>query len=223
MALALLASSHAASVRAEPPALGSASPAARAGYPHHGFYLRFASGFAAYDERLSSDNALGGARSGRDRGIATLGELAIGGSPAPRWVIGGAIYSADLLASTYRTKTVAPPAELDPGLRNVALIAPFFDYALESLSGVHVQGALGLATLTPRVLGDAATSQSEYLAVGAGVMFGGGYEWDIAESWRLGVLSRTTLSVLGGHDDARASWLHVIVTSPGLLFTITYQ
>jgi opacity protein-like surface antigen len=222
MALALLASSHAASAGAEPPAPGSAPPA-RAPYSHHGFYLRFASGFAAYDERLSADNALGGARSGRNRGIATLGELAIGGSPAPRWVLGGAIYSADLLASTYRSKTVAPPVELDPGLRNVALIAPFFDYALQSVPGVHVQAALGLATLTPRVLGDVATSQSEYLAAGAGLMFGGGYEWDIAENWRLGVLSRTTLSVLGGHDDARASWLHVIVTSPGLLLTITYQ
>src|SRR6185295_16473393 len=200
--LALLASSHAASVRAEPPA-SSAPPAARAGYPHHGFYLRFASGFAAYDERLRSDHALAGATRGRGRGIATLGELALGGSPAPRWVIGGAIYSADLLASTYRSKTVAPPAELDPGLRNVALIAPFLDYALESVPGLHVQAALGLATLTPRVLGDSATSQSQYLAIGAGLMFGGGYEWDIAENWRLGVLSRTTLSVLSGHDEAK--------------------
>jgi hypothetical protein len=221
--LALLASSPAASVAAEPLPAGSAPPAARAGYPHHGFYLRFASGFAAYDERLNADRALAGATRGRSRGIATLGELAIGGSPAPRWVIGGAIYSADLLASTYRSKTVAPPAELDPGLRNVALIAPFLDYAVESVPGVHIQAALGLATLTPRVLGDSATSQSEYLAVGAGLMFGGGYEWDVAENWRLGVLSRTTLSVLDGRDEAKAHWLHVIVTSPGLLLTITYQ
>jgi hypothetical protein len=213
-----MAIGHSHSAGAEPPAAEASQS-----YPHHGFYLRVANGFAAYDERMSSDAAAAGASRGRNRGIATLGELAIGGSPAPRWVIGGAIYSADLLASTYRTKTAAPPSELDPGLRNVALIAPFFDYALESVPGFHIQTALGLATLTPRVFGDAATSRSEYLAVGAGLMFGGGYEWDIAKYWRLGVLSRTTFSVVGGHDDAQASWLHVIVTSPGLLFTITYQ
>src|SRR5262245_48548928 len=192
-------------------------------YPHHGFYLRLATGFAAYDERLSSADAAAGETQGRNRGIATLGELAIGGSPAPRWVLGGGIYSADVLASTYRTTQSLPPAELDPGLRNVALIGPFVDYAFESLYGLHVQAALGLATLTPRVFGDPATSVSEYLALGGGLMFGGGYEWDISENWRIGVLSRTTLSVLSGRDDSKARWLHVVITSPGLLLTITYQ
>jgi hypothetical protein len=192
-------------------------------YPHHGFYLRFASGFAAYDERLSSSNAAPDETSGRNRGIATLGEIALGGSIAPRWVLGGGIYTADLLASTYRTTTSLPPAQLDTGLRNVALIGPFFDYALESVYGLHVQGALGLATLTPRVFGDSATSQSKYLAAGAGLMLGGGYEWDLSENWRIGVASRTTFSVLSGRDDAKARWWHVVVTSPGLLLTITYQ
>jgi hypothetical protein len=206
---------------AEPPHVESAAaPKAR---EHHGFYLRVASGFAAYDERLMSDHAAAGATRGRDRGLATLGELALGGSIGRGWVLGGGIYSADLLASTYRTKTVAPPPELDPGLRNLALIAPFFDYAVASVPGVHLQLALGLATLTPRVIGDPATSVSEYLAVGGGLMFGGGYEWDLSDSWRLGILSRTTFSVLGGRDDAQAHWLHVVVTSPGLLLTLTYQ
>jgi hypothetical protein len=201
----------------------AASPAAPRAREHHGFYLRVASGFAAYDERLSSDRAAAGATQGRDRGLATLGELALGGSIGRGWVLGGGIYSADLLASTYRTKTVAPPPELDPGLRNLALIAPFLDYALDSVPGVHLQLALGLATLTPRVIGDPATSVSEYLALGGGFLFGGGYEWDLSESWRLGILSRTTLSVLGGRDESGARWSHVVVTSPGLLLTLTYQ
>jgi hypothetical protein len=192
-------------------------------YPHHGFYLRLANGFAAYDERLNSSNAAAGETSGRNRGIASAGEVAVGGSIAPRWVLGGGIYTADLIASTYRTTTSLPPAQLDTGLRNVALIAPFFDYALESVYGLHVQGALGLATLTPRVFGDSATSQSKYLAAGAGLMLGGGYEWDLSEKWRIGVASRTTFSVLSGRDDFKARWWHVVVTSPALLLTITYQ
>ena len=200
-----------------------ASPTALEARERHGFYLRAASGFAAYDERLNSDHAAAGVTQGRDRGLATLGEFALGGSIGRGWVLGGGIYSADLLASTYRSKTVAPPPELDPGLRNLALIAPFLDYALDSVPGVHIQLALGLATLTPRVIGDPATSVSEYLALGGGFMFGGGYEWDISESWRLGILSRTTVSVLGGRDESGARWSHVVVTSPGLLLTLTYQ
>jgi hypothetical protein len=188
-----------------------------------GFYLRFASGFAAFDEHMGADAAAAGESRGRNRGLATLGELALGGTVAPGWVIGGGIYAADLLASTYRSQTAAPPPELDPGLRNVALIAPFMDHAFASLPGVHLQLALGLATLTPRVLGDVATTQSKYLALGAGLMIGTGYEWPVSESWRLGVLARTTLSVLGGDDDSGASWVHVVVTSPGVLFSLTYQ
>ena len=201
----------------------AASPAAARAREHHGFYLRVASGFAAYDEHLASDHSAAGAIHGRNRGLATLGELALGGSIGRGWVLGGGIYSADLLASTYRTKTVAPPPELDPGLRNLALIAPFVDYAFESVPGVHLQLALGLATLTPRVIGDPATSVSEYLALGGGFLFGGGYEWDVSESWRIGILSRTTVSVLGGRDESGARWSHVVVTSPGLLLTLTYQ
>lgn len=221
LALACGAVALTSSARAEPARVASA--AAPPPREHHGFYLRVASGFAAYDERLASDGAAGGEIRGRNRGLATLGELALGGSIGRGWVLGGGIYAADLLASTYRSKTAAPPSELDPGLRNLALIAPFLDYAVESVPGVHLQMALGLATLTPRVIGDPATSVSEYLALGGGLMFGTGYEWELSESWRLGILSRTTLSVLGGRDESEASWLHVVVTSPGLLFTLTYQ
>jgi hypothetical protein len=219
VALACVAvASHA---RAEPPPVEArAAPKAR---EHHGFYLRVGNGFAAYDERLVSEHAAAGETRGRNRGLALVAELALGSSIGRGWVLGGGIYSADLLASTYRTKTVAPPPELDPGLRNLALIAPFLDYAVQSVPGVHLQMALGLATLTPRVFGDAATSVSEYLAVGGGLLFGGGYEWDVSESWRIGILSRTTFSVLAGSDESQASWLHVVVTSPALLLTLTYQ
>jgi len=104
--------------RAEPAQVESgAAPRAR---EHHGFYLRVASGFAGYDERLASDHAAAGETRGRNRGLATLGELALGGSVGRGWVFGGGIYAADLLASTYRSKTVAPPSELNSTLVNGA-------------------------------------------------------------------------------------------------------
>jgi hypothetical protein len=214
-ALAALLSSAAlareARAQADAPAAARRSPS--------GFYLRTASGFGAFDERLSAGE---GTLGGRNRGLATLGELALGGTLAPGWVIGGGIYAADLLASTYRGKST-PPAELDPGLRSVALLAAFADHAFERLPELHIQFGLGLATLTPRVFGDAVTNRSDYLALGAGLMLGGGYEFPVSESWRIGVLARTTICVLGGRDEARTRWLHVVTTSPGLLLSLTYQ
>lgn len=197
-------------------------PVSTASRYHDGFYFRVASGFALYDERLDSDDG-GRERSGRNRGIAGLGEVAVGGTIGQGWVIGGGIYSADLAASTFRTRTELPPAELDPELRSVALLGPFMDWYVNPERGLHFQAALGLSTLTPRVFGHPATERSEYLAVGGGLMLGAGYDFWIADEWSLGVLARTTLSVLGGSDDEDARWLHVVVTSPGLLATLTYH
>lgn len=194
---------------------------------HDGFYLRVASGFGAFDERLAAQSGAGLEPSrGRSRGIATLGELALGGTLGEHWVVGGGIYAADVLASTYRAdpeRPLPPPAELDPGLRSLSLIGPFFDWYARSSGGVHLQAALGLATLTPRVFGDPATEQSEYLALGGGLMLGAGYDFWIADEWSLGVLSRTTIAFLRGEDDADRGWTHLALTSPGLLVTLTYH
>src|SRR5690606_9082817 len=98
---------------------------------HDGFYLRIASGFTVLDERLEAEEVGGNSLQARNRGIATLSDLAIGGTVAPGWVVGGGIYSLDLVASTLRSRESALepiPAEVDPGLRALSLIAPFVDW-----------------------------------------------------------------------------------------------
>ena len=211
------------SALAEPSSEPSATvPATHGARTHDGFYFRVANGFGALDERLSSvDDSSRVA--GRNRGIVNLAELAFGGTVAPGWVVGGGIYAADLLASTFRGQGNPTPSELDPGLRNLGLLAPFVDVYLNPRGGFHVQGALGLATLTPRVFGHAATEQSEYLALGVGLMLGAGYEVWVSDEWSLGVLSRTTLSVLEGSDGQDELFRHVVVTSPGLLVSLTFH
>jgi hypothetical protein len=200
----------------------------REAYRHNGFYFRIATGFGVLDERLSSESSAryGGEVHGRNRGIVQLGEIAIGGTVGEAWVFGGGVYSADLLASTYKRGNGAisiPPAELDPELRNVSLIGPFFDWYPNPHRGFHFQSALGLATLTPRVFGDSATERSEYLAVGGGLMLGAGYDVWVDEEWSLGVLARTTAVACSGRDDSDVRWLHVVITSPSLLVTLTYH
>jgi hypothetical protein len=141
-------------------------------------------------------------------------------------VVGGGIYSVDLLGATYRSgrdSSALPPAELDPGLRSGSLIGPFFDHYFDPAGGLHIQAALGLAILTPRVFGHSSTEQSEYVAIGGGLMLGAGYEWWVGDEWSLGVLGRTTIMVLGGKDEVGVHWLHVAVTNPGLLVTLTYH
>ena len=193
---------------------------------HDGFYLMAAPGFGVYDERLESGRLPGGSVEARNRGVASLSNLAIGGTIAPGWVLGGLIYSSDLVASTFRTSgdsLTTLPQELDPGLRSMSLIAPFFDYYPNVRGGFHVQGALGLAILTPRIFGHPATERSEYAAVGGGFIVGTGYDWWVADEWSIGVLSQLGLSVLSGEDDAGVKWTHIITSSPSLCVSLTYH
>jgi hypothetical protein len=193
---------------------------------HDGFYLRFASGLSVYDERLQSDDRPGGEIKSRTRGIASVGELALGGTIYRGLVLGGGIYTADLVASTLKLEEDSvgpPPIELDTELRNLVLIAPFIDIYPNPRYGFHIQGALGLALLTPRVFGSSATEQSEYAAVGGGLMLGVGYEWWIADEWSLGVLGRATINVLTGKDEDDVRWVHIPITSPSFMVTITYH
>ncbi|HTV19916.1 MAG TPA: hypothetical protein VMG12_14625 [Polyangiaceae bacterium] len=193
---------------------------------HDGFYLRIASGFSVLDERLQSDDVDGRNTEARNRGIASLSDLAFGGTVAPGWVVGGGIYSLDLVASTLRVdgSSVDPiPAELDPGLRGLSLIAPFVDWYPNVRGGFHAQAALGLATLVPRVFGHPATSKSDYAAVGGGLLIGTGYEWWIADEWSIGVLTQLGIRVLRGEDESGLKWTHLITNSPSLCVSLTYH
>src|SRR5689334_5231402 len=91
-------------------------PPDQGAHVHDGFYFRIATGFGVMDERLNADELPGGGSiEARNRGIATTSDLAIGGTVAPGWVIGGGIYSLDLIASTLRTSGAnisSIPAEL---------------------------------------------------------------------------------------------------------------
>jgi hypothetical protein len=195
---------------------------------HDGFYMRFGSGLAVYDEDLQSRESVvyDGKVKSRTRGIATVSELALGGTIAPGLVLGGGIYTADLVASTLKLEKGSagePPDELDTQLRNLVLFAPFIDLYPNPRYGFHVQGALGLAVLTPRVFGSSATERSEYAAVGGGLMLGVGYEFWVADEWSLGILGRATVNVLTGKDDDDVRWIHVPITSPSFMVTLTYH
>jgi hypothetical protein len=194
---------------------------------HDGFYLRVATGFGVYDERLESATLPeGGKIEARNRGIAALSDFAIGGTVAPGWVVGGRIFSVDLVASTYRASgsgVVPVPDELDPGLRNLSVIGPFVDWYPNVRGGFHAQGGLGLATLTPRLFGHPATQRSEYLAVGGALVLGTGYDWWVADEWSIGFMGQLGLRYLRGEDDSGVRWTHIVTNSPSLWLVLTYH
>jgi hypothetical protein len=194
---------------------------------HDGFYLRIATGFGVYDERVESGTLpAGGKVEARNRGIAALSDLAIGGTVAPGWVVGGRIFSLDLVASTYRASgsSVAPvPDELDPGLRNLSVIGPFVDWYPKVRGGFHAQGGIGLATLTPRVFGHPGTQRSEYLALGGALVIGTGYDWWVADEWSIGFMGQLGLRFLRGEDESGVRWTHFVTNSPSLCLVLTYH
>lgn len=194
-----------------------------------GLYLRFATGFGGYSEFMRSEDTprYDGRIFGQTIGIASLGEFALGGSLAPGFVLGGGIYGADLLASTFRVddeSSSLPPAELDPALRSLVLIGPFIDWYFDrGNSDLHWQAALGFAGLVRSPdFGTERQMRNAYVAYGLGLMLGVGKEWHLSGDWSLGLLGRVMLAAAGGKDDADVSWGHFASTSLGLLATVTY-
>jgi hypothetical protein len=215
----------------EPPAPSDSSNPARAvdvppeaalrsqPHRHDGFYLRLSTGFAPYNESIS--------RPGQDAhtsvtGIATTGDFAIGGSPRPGIVLGGAIWSTSVLAADARTDAgeAVPPSV---GQRSsYSVLGPWLDYYFNPRGGLHMPAGLGLAVVRgfdaqgARVSGD-------NTALGAGLLIGLGYEWWVSDEWSIGILGRLTAVIATSKDDDGRRWVHAIGSTPGVLFTATYN
>jgi len=190
--------------------------------------MRLGTGLGAYSESLRSESTdlYGGKVQGNTTGIATLGEFAVGGNIGKGLVLGCGIYSAELIASTFRVSKSSdgsPPSELDPGVRNLALIGPFLDWYPNPQKGFHLQVALGFAALTGVSVDTNVDREDVYHAEGGGIMLGAGYEWWIGDEWSLGVEARLLGTLLTGKDDSDVRWFHAAGTSPSPVFTVTYH
>lgn len=211
---------------AHPVRAAQESPAPGA-YVHDGFYLRFATGFGAYNERAyaASSDAYGGALQARARGFAVASEFAMGGTPWEGLVIGGGIYSTEVYsASLSFSRDDVEPVDLADEARDFTLLSVFVDRYFVPNVGLHVQAALGISFQSALSVDPNLDSEGDdYQAVGPGLMLGLGYEMWIAEQWSLGVLARFGGSVLFGRDSNHVDWVHVITSLPSFLMTVTYH
>jgi hypothetical protein len=201
----------------------------RGAYEHDGFYLRFGLGFGGFTDGMIShdENAYGEQASGQVAGIASVGEVMIGGAVRRNLILGGGLWTSTLLASSYtHTDGDQIPNELrQPD--NFTMIGPFFDYyfgsSLGRAGGFHLQGSPALAVLNGFRPEQGRYDDDRRVAIGAGLMAGFGYEWWVEKQWGLGVLARLTAAGLAEESENDGFYYHGVATIPAFLFTGTYN
>jgi hypothetical protein len=224
------ASASAVTAPAAPPA-EPAEPSDPPGvHQHDGFFLRLSSGFSSWSESLKTEkdsNVYGGTVEGKSTGIASSGDVTIGGNVSRSLVLAGSFQTTSLLASTFRqteSSVAAAPAELDPGLRELFLFGPAILYYPNDRGGFFLEGGLGVAVLTPgNAAGVNRADGKKYAAGGLGLSLSIGQQWFIAEQFSVGVRARLSGAVAAGKDQAGVRWIHVVGASPAVLFDIVYH
>ncbi len=186
---------------------------------HDGFYLRLSTGFGGYREGIARS---GERTSTTVSGIATSDELAVGGTPWPGLVVGAGLWSTSVLASRTHTRADEPEPDVARGDASFTLIGPFFDYYFDPRRGLHLQAAVGIASVRGVRL-DTAELDSDRSAVGVGVVVGLGYDWWVSRQWSLGAIARLAVVSASGRDRSDTRWNHAIGSTPAVLFTAVYH
>jgi hypothetical protein len=186
---------------------------------HDGFYLRLATGFGPYNEtiRLPSEDS-----HTTVTGMASTSDFAIGGSPRPGLILGGAIWSTTVLASDTRTDpgAIVPPSTLQSG--SYSVLGPWMDYYFDPHGGLHMPASLGFAVIRG-LDAQGAGFHNDHIAYGAGILAGLGYDWWVGDEWSVGIVGRLTGIVGTSVDTDGHRWVHLIGSSPSVLFAVTYN
>ncbi len=227
-----------------PPAWG-APPAYGARYPYgpppppyyvphpyiarDGLYVRLALGVSSLQSTLSSPvvrlptGARVGTANDKLTGTGFGVEAAIGGSIRPGLALAFEFGGYDLASPTSSQRLSRPDA------LSFSHVGALLDWFPDPRGGFHVQGGVGLASMTF----DDSTTYAFDLAPGQTVdateapdtlqgltgHAGVGYEWWAARDWSMGILFRVDGAKLTGQGDYGDHQMAVL--SPGLRFSIT--
>ncbi len=157
---------------------------------HDGFYLRLGlgAGFLA-----SSLDAPIGKISARGGGLAL--EFSLGGTVADGLVIGGGLWVAG--TSSVTLKGNFPGSPRDGGNASLGLLGVLADYYPNPNEGFHVQGGLGIGTLSfeknVAIMTPLNMAVENWSGGGGGAMLGVGYEFWVGKQWSIGGLARLLL------------------------------
>jgi hypothetical protein len=193
----------------------------RSAHHHDGLYLRLATGFGTQTQTIAMEGHDPGVTVS---GVSTVGELAIGYAVWPGRILGLGSYSGSLVVSSRRLDIdqPMPPAEVLNDVRDFNVFGPFYDHYFDPHGGLHIQGAVGVATVRGVGLSEVRLDP-EHVVIGAGLVLGLGYEWWVSDQWGFGLLARVALASTTSDDQDGVHWQHAVAASPAILFTATYN
>lgn len=196
---------------------------------HNGFYLRLGLGGSRFGTSFASNfnrELRGSVEGSFDQGGIAV-EIAIGGTPAPGLVIGGALYLDGAIGQPSSTDVKIDgvrAGSLTFDRASLALFGPFVDYYIDPKLGFHLQGSLGLAWMAfGRATHAGSPATQDRSTGGLGFMLGGGYEWWIADQWSLGALLRFVYVSTESNDNEPERWRAKGFAVPEIMFGATYH
>jgi len=171
-------------------------------YTHDSWYIRggLASGYTLFTGEAKSRNS-------QIQGLTLSADIAIGGTPTPGLVLGGAFMASLLPKPDVTSGDVHGRAKSDFIL---LLGGPFVDYFPKATEGFHVGLMLGVAFAKPA---DERSAKYDLLGVGASATVG--YDFWVGEQWGFGPAVRLSAAYLGRSDE------HYTVPSVQLLLNLT--
>lgn len=151
-------------------------------------------------------------------GGAVTGELALGGTPAPGFVLAFGTSFATVPNPTAKAGDIETSnANVNLNLTTVGLLA---DYYFDPRGGAHIQALIGMGQMSAS--NDSGDTSNEN-PIGFAMDLGGGYEWWVGEQWGIGVLGRLSYGSLKWKDSSSDLETKHNVVVPALLLSATYH
>jgi hypothetical protein len=157
--------------------------------------------------------------------VAAMSELAFGGTVGAGFVLGGGVYAANLVGGEMSVDVSSggdgPSSNADVEMGPFGVVGPFFDWYVNPEGGLHLQGAVGLATTS---FVEPYDDEDTVDLSGVGLMAGIGYESWVGDQWSMGAVARVTYASMDGEDPSDSDEVYEAdLLVPGVLFTVTYH
>jgi hypothetical protein len=202
---------------------------AAGGHRHNGFYLRLGLGLAAASsaaDAVSTSSDVNGAGVEMQSFAVPL-ELALGGTPAPGFVIGVGSYGSIWPAPQSTLKNNGHSFESQAGPVLVSSIGPFADYYFDPEKGLHAQIGAAFASATAKSSTDSGAAvrvpARDFSGTGGSVMVGLGWESWIGQEWSAGILGRVQYGEVELKSEGSSDKLPTSFLVLGALATFTYH
>jgi len=184
---------------------------------HDGFYLRLGLGGGFMASRLEPSD---GTLSASGGGLAI--EFALGGTVADGLVIGGGLYASTTGAVKWKGDSLGS-GSVSGGQGSLGLLGVLVDYYPDPKEGFHVQGALGIGTLSFDQDKHSGVPSEKWTGGGGGAMLGVGYEFWVGSQWSIGGIARVLLVSGSLRAEDNASEFSGKGYAPSLLFIATHH